>query len=56
MQGQWDPAQFLTGKLGRLTFPLVNIRGDATFNDRILDGELTALTPELRAVARGATD
>jgi translocation and assembly module TamB len=56
IQGQWDPAQFLTGKLGRLTFPVVNIRGDATFNDRILDGRLTATTPELRAVARGAID
>ena len=56
LQGQWAPAQFLTGKLHRLTVPVVTIRGDATLKDRILDGELTAASPELRAVARGAVD
>jgi translocation and assembly module TamB len=54
--GQWAPAQFLTGKLQRLTTPFVNIRGDATLKDRILDGQLLTGTPELRAVARGAID
>ncbi len=53
LQGQWAPAQFLTGKLERLTEPVVTIRGDATLKDRLLDGQLTAATPELRAVARG---
>ena len=56
LQGQWAPAQFLTGKLQRLTVPLVTIRGDATLKDRQLDGELTAASPELRAVARGTVD
>ena len=56
LQGQWDPAQFLTGKFERLTAPVVSIHGEATFNDRILDGQLVATTPELRAVARGAVD
>src|SRR5207253_8224863 len=56
LQGQWSPARFLTGKLQRLTVPLVNIRGDATLKDRQLDGQLTAVTPELRAVARGRLD
>ena len=56
LQGQWAPAQFLTGKLQRLTAPLVNIRGDATLKNRILDGQLTAGSPELRAVAKGALD
>ena len=56
LQGQWAPAQFLTGKLQRLTVPLVNIRGDATLKDRMLDGQLIAASPELRAVARGALD
>ena len=54
--GQWAPAQFLTGKFKRLTTPVVNIRGDATLADRILDGQLALGSPELRAVARGAVD
>jgi translocation and assembly module TamB len=56
LQGQWAPAQFLTGKLQRLTAPLVSIRGDATLKDRQLDGTLTAVSPELRGVARGTLD
>src|SRR5436305_1838228 len=56
LQGQWAPAQFLTGKLQRLTVPLENIRGDATLKNRIIDGQLIAGSPELRAVARGAID
>ena len=56
LQGQWAPAQFLTGKLQRLTVPLVTIRGDATLKERQLDGELTAASPELRAVAKGTID
>src|SRR6476646_26400 len=56
LQGQWAPAQFLTGKLQRLTVPLENIRGEATLKNRILDGQLIAGSPELRAVARGAID
>ena len=56
LQGQWAPAQFLTGKFHRLTMPVVNIRGDATLKDRILDGGFTLGSPELRAVARGALD
>ncbi len=56
LQGQWAPAQFLTGKLQRLTSPFVMLRGDATLKDRQLDGELTAATPELRAVAKGRLD
>ena len=51
LQGQWAPAQFETGKLQRLTAPVVNIRGDATLKDRLVDGELSASSPELRAVA-----
>jgi len=56
LQGQWAPAQFLKGKLQRLTAPLVTIRGDATLKDRQLDGQLTAASPALRAVARGVLD
>ena len=56
LQGRLAPAQFLTGKFQRLTQPSVTVRGDATLKNRLLDGQLTAATPELRAVARGTID
>ncbi|MBV8908160.1 MAG: translocation/assembly module TamB, partial [Sphingomonas sp.] len=56
LQGQWAPAQFLTGKFQRLTTGMVVIRGDATLKDRQLDGQLSAATPELRAIAKGRLD
>ncbi|MES2137433.1 MAG: translocation/assembly module TamB, partial [Pseudomonadota bacterium] len=56
LQGQWAPAQFLRGRLQRLTVPIVTIRGYATLKDRILDGQLVASSPSVRAVARGALD
>jgi len=56
LQGKWDPDQFLTGKFQRLTAPVVDIRGDATLKDRLLDGELAISSAALRAVARGALD
>jgi translocation and assembly module TamB len=56
LQGRWAPAQFLKGKLQRLTAPAVTIRGDATLKNRVLDGQLAAASPEIRAVARGALD
>ncbi|MGE5063671.1 MAG: hypothetical protein ACM3IG_06365, partial [Myxococcales bacterium] len=56
LQGQWRPAPFLTGKLQRLTVPVVTIRADGTLKDRILDGELLAATPELHAVVKGKVD
>src|SRR5207253_1331415 len=56
LQGQWAPAQFLSGRIFRLTAPVVNIRGDATLKDRILDGQLTAWSAAVHAVARGGLD
>jgi translocation and assembly module TamB len=56
LQGQWAPAQFLTGKFQRLTTPVIGIRGDATLTDRVLEGELAVGSPELRAAVRGAVD
>ena len=56
LPGESAPAQFLKGKLQRLTAPMVDVRGDATLEDRILDGQLTLGSPSLRAVARGAVD
>jgi len=54
LAGKWDADQFLRGKLQRLTVPLVDVRGDATLKDRILDGQLVLGSPEIRAVAKGA--
>jgi len=56
LQGQWAPAQFLTGKLHRLTVPLVTIHGEGTLKNRLLEGQLTAASPELRAIAKGTVD
>ena len=56
LQGQWAPAQFLNGKLQRLTVPMVTVSGEATLKDRQLDGQLMAASPELRAIAKGTLD
>lgn len=56
LQGEWAPAQFLTGKLQHLTEKVVAIRGDGTLKDRQLDGQLSASSAELRAVAKGTID
>ena len=56
LEGKMAPAPFLKGKLQRLTVPFVTIKGEGKLADRILDGQLTAVTGELRAVARGAVD
>jgi translocation and assembly module TamB len=56
LQGKWAPAQFLTGKLRRLTAPVLDVRGAATLEDRVLDGQLVVGSPALRGVARGSVD
>ncbi|MGZ2411725.1 translocation and assembly module TamB [Sphingomonas sp. F9_3S_D5_B_2] len=54
--GQLKPAQFLTGRLMRLTAPVVNVRGSATFVDRVIDGQLVLASPALRSIAKGGID
>jgi translocation and assembly module TamB len=56
LSGNLAPAPFLKGKLQRLATPVIDVRGDATFKDRLLDGELRLASPSLRAVGRGAVD
>jgi translocation and assembly module TamB len=56
LAGKWSPAQFLTGRLLRLTSPVVNIQGDATLRNRMLEGQLVAGSSAIRAVAKGAID
>ena len=56
LQGQVAPQDFARGRLLRLTGPVLRVRGSATLKDRLLDGELRAASPALRAVGRGAID
>ena len=56
LSGALSPAQFLTGRLQRLTSPVVRVLGSATLDESILDGELTLGSTALRAVASGAID
>ncbi len=56
LEGKWAPAPFLKGRLRRLLVPAVSIKGEGRLKDRVLDGQLTAASPELRAVAKGAVD
>ena len=56
LSGMLAPSPFLKGRLQRLTAPQVRVRGEATFVDRLLDGQLALSTPSLRAVAKGGID
>ncbi|MFL6733503.1 MAG: translocation/assembly module TamB domain-containing protein [Sphingomicrobium sp.] len=56
LAGELAPAQFLTGKLQRLSTPKVRVLGDARLQERILDGQLSLSSTALRAVARGGVD
>jgi translocation and assembly module TamB len=56
LDGKVAAAQFLTGRLQRLTEPAINVRGNATLADSVLDGQLALASPAIRAVARGAVD
>ena len=56
LAGDLAPAQFLKGKLQRLTAPIIQVRGDGRFEDRVLDGQLALTSRSLRAVTRGAVD
>ena len=56
LAGTLAPAQFLKGKLARLTSPQIRVNGAATLEDRQLDGEVTLASQSLRAVAKGVLD
>ena len=56
LSGNLAPSPFLKGKLQRLTAPIVKVKGDATFVDRVLEGGLTLASPSLRAAASGKMD
>jgi translocation and assembly module TamB len=56
LAGKLTPAQFLKGRLQRLTAPVIDLKGEGTFENQLLDGRLTARSGALNAVARGAVD
>ena len=56
LAGTIAPAHFLTGKLARLTAPVVGVTGEGRLAERILNGRLALTSPSLRAVARGGLD
>ena len=56
LRGALAPAQFLTGKMMRLTAPTLKVVGDATLTDQVLKGKLTVGSVSLRAVASGSVD
>ncbi len=56
LQGKATTGQLFRGKLQRLTSPVVDIGGEATLKNRVLDGQLRLGSSALRAVARGAID
>lgn len=54
LTGLLAPAPFLKGRMQRLTAPQVRVTGEATFLERVLDGQLALASPSLRAVVKGA--
>ncbi|HVM37116.1 MAG TPA: translocation/assembly module TamB domain-containing protein [Sphingomicrobium sp.] len=56
LSGELAVAQFLTGKLQRLTGPRLAVRGDGRLSGRVLSGDLALSSPALRAVGRGGVD
>jgi translocation and assembly module TamB len=56
LRGALAPSKFLTGKLMRLSAPVVRVSGAATLKDRILDGQLTLGSSAIRAAASGSLD
>ena len=56
LEGWAAPSPFLNGKKQRLTAGRVNVRGTGVFEDRRVEGRLSAASPALRIEARGGFD
>lgn len=56
LSGAIYPAQFLRGKLQRLTVPRMLVSGRATLDDRLLDGRISLRSAALRLEGRGGID
>ncbi|HEU0133882.1 MAG TPA: translocation/assembly module TamB, partial [Allosphingosinicella sp.] len=56
LSGRLAPAQFWKGKKARLTAPVVQVTGNATLEDRQLQGRLALRSPAMSVVATGIID
>jgi len=56
LSGQVAPGVVFAGRLKRLSAPLVEVGGDATFADRKLDGKVTLRSAALAVEAQGEVD
>ncbi len=56
VKGVIMPAPFLSGKAQRLAAPQVQVEGEATYKDRVIDGRMTGATPALFVTADGAVN
>jgi translocation and assembly module TamB len=56
LAGTLAPTSFLSGKLQRLSAPIIRVEGQANLENRKLAGLLALKTPELEFVATGALD
>jgi translocation and assembly module TamB len=56
LAGRLAPAQFWKGKKARLTAPVVQVSGNATLEDRRLEGRLALRSPAMSVVATGVVD
>ncbi len=56
LSGELAPAQFLKGKLARLSAPAILVNAHATFADRRLDGALSLRSQALKIESEGVID
>lgn len=56
LDGTLAPSEFLSGKLHRLTDPIIRVKGAATMADRRLEGSLDLATPSIEISTKGALD
>nr|WP_294849288.1 translocation/assembly module TamB [uncultured Sphingomonas sp.] len=56
LKGRLAPSLYLKGKAKQLTEPAINVTGQGTFQNRVLDGEIALASSSIRAISRGAVD
>ena len=56
LAGKLAPSSFLSGKLQRITAPVIDVSGSATLADRKLDGSIAIKTPSLEFAGSGTLD
>ncbi|MCZ4343711.1 translocation/assembly module TamB domain-containing protein [Sphingomonadaceae bacterium G21617-S1] len=56
LDGTLEPTSFLSGKLQRLTAPIIGVKGAATLADRQLNGSLALRSPAIELAVAGTLD